>query len=302
MNDPRSLLAQADKLAASAEGGFSFGSLFGSGKTDKLEQAADLYTQAANSYKAQNMYVEAAKTFEKAAHAQQKLNEPDDAAMSFVEASRAYDDGNDPHSAVRAMAPALDQFTLRGNFRRVADYKKDLAVIYHKKIEDHRAAVKLYQEAGDRYKGNRSPSLASKMYQEAALLLAVEQEYREAIRMFEETITLLPENLQKFQAPGYALNAGICSLCNGDLIDSRKKLNEYQERGWLSPQHRELMLLQNLLQAVEEQNGEMFSDHLFNYNQVNTLDAWKTELLLRVKNTLSAAPPVHEETGEVDLS
>lgn len=61
----------------------------------------------------------------------------------------------------------------------------------------------------------------------------------------------------------------------------------------------------------------MYSDHLFNYNQVNTLDKWKTELLLRIKNSASSKtsfphpaltkdtdlqPAFHEETGELDLS
>lgn len=45
--------------------------------------------------------------------------------------------------------------------------------------------------------------------------------------------------------------------------------------------------IQNLVQAVEDQNAEMFSDHLFNYNQVNVLDNWKTELLLRIKNSMT---------------
>lgn len=62
------------------------------------------------------------------------------------------------------------------------------------------------------------------------------------------------------------------------------------------------MLLQNLVQAVEENNSEVFSDHLFNYNQVNTLDPWKTELLLRIKNGLTQQAPVDTQTGEVDLS
>jgi alpha-soluble NSF attachment protein len=69
------------------------------------------------------------------------------------------------------------------------------------------------------------------------------------------------------------------------LIDTRKKLAEYEERGYLTQGMREQFLLQNLLQAIDEQNEEMFSDHLFNYNQVNTLDKWKTELLLRIKNS-----------------
>lgn len=81
------------------------------------------------------------------------------------------------------------------------------------------------------------------------------------------------------------------------------------------------MLLQNLVQAVEENNSEAFSDHLFNYNQVNTLDPWKTELLLRIKNGMNSfgrfnlgyisliditgltqQAPVDTQTGEIDLS
>lgn len=47
--DPRLLLQKADKQAQSATGGFSF---FG-GRTEKWEQAADLYTQAANAFRLQ---------------------------------------------------------------------------------------------------------------------------------------------------------------------------------------------------------------------------------------------------------
>lgn len=46
-HDPAQLLAQADKAYSSAGSGFSF---FGS-KTEKLENAAALYIQAANAYK-----------------------------------------------------------------------------------------------------------------------------------------------------------------------------------------------------------------------------------------------------------
>lgn len=88
----------------------------------------------------------------------------------------------------------------------------------------------------------------------------------------------------------------------------------------MSQQNRELMLLQNLVQAVEDNNAEVFSDHLFNYNQVNVLDPWKTELLLRIKNGmiicrdfgglradfrragLTQQAPVDVQTGEIDLS
>lgn len=47
--DPRALLQKADKAAAGAGGGFSF---FG-GRQEKWENAADLYTQAANAFRVQ---------------------------------------------------------------------------------------------------------------------------------------------------------------------------------------------------------------------------------------------------------
>ena len=47
--DPRVLLANAEKAAKGASGGFS---LFG-GRTEKWENAADLYTQAANAFRLQ---------------------------------------------------------------------------------------------------------------------------------------------------------------------------------------------------------------------------------------------------------
>lgn len=47
--DPRVLLQKADKAAQGATGGFS---LFG-GRAEKWENAADLYTQAANAFRVQ---------------------------------------------------------------------------------------------------------------------------------------------------------------------------------------------------------------------------------------------------------
>lgn len=72
--DPRALLAQADKTLASASSGFSF---FG-GKQDKLEQAAEKYIAAANAFRLQKETGQAGACFEKAAKVQKdRLNEPD---------------------------------------------------------------------------------------------------------------------------------------------------------------------------------------------------------------------------------
>ena len=116
-----SLLLQADKAASGAGGGFSF---FG-GKTEKWENAADLYTQAANAFRMQKQgkcdpkHVmprncslwedsgkEAGIAFERAAAIQTKnLNEPDDAANTLQEAYKAYRK-TDPEDAARVLQQA----------------------------------------------------------------------------------------------------------------------------------------------------------------------------------------------------
>ena len=75
-------LEKADKAAVGAGTGFS---LFG-GRTEKWENAADLYTQTANAFRLQKMDKEAGQAFEKAADIQtNKLNEHDDAANTLQE-------------------------------------------------------------------------------------------------------------------------------------------------------------------------------------------------------------------------
>lgn len=62
MANPHAQIAQADKLAASASGGFSF---FG-GKTNKLEEAARLYKSAGDDlFNDKGAYQEAAQVYEK---------------------------------------------------------------------------------------------------------------------------------------------------------------------------------------------------------------------------------------------
>ena len=58
--DPTALLSQANKAVSSAGSGFSF---FG-GKTDKYENAVDLYTKAANAFRLQQNGTEAGRAYE----------------------------------------------------------------------------------------------------------------------------------------------------------------------------------------------------------------------------------------------
>jgi len=134
---------QADKAASSAGSGFSF---FG-GRGDRWENAVELYTQAANSFRMQKSGREAGQAFEKAAQLQQsKLNEPDDSANTLVEAFKAYRK-DEPEDAARCLEQAIQHYTLKGNFRRAATQKQQVAELYEVELGDGKRAAEAYETA-----------------------------------------------------------------------------------------------------------------------------------------------------------
>jgi alpha-soluble NSF attachment protein len=146
------LLAQADKTLSTAGGGFS---LFG-GKTQKYEDAADLYNQAANAFRLQKSGKEAGQAFEKAANIQTKnLNEPDDAANTLQEAYKAYRK-TDPQDAARCLQMAIQHYTSKGNFRRAATQQQNLAEIYEVEIGDIRKALQAYGTAAEWFESDHA--------------------------------------------------------------------------------------------------------------------------------------------------
>jgi len=280
--DPRALLAKADKQASSARGGFS---LFG-GKQDKLEIAADLYTQAANAFRVQKLGREAGQTLEKAAAIQQEINEPDDAANSFVEAYKAYRK-DDPSSAARVLEKAIQHYTLRGNFRRAATHQQNLAELLELEIGDIPKAVAAYEIAGDWFQSDNAEALANKVFLKVADLAALEGMYPKAIERYEGVArSSAGNNLMKWSMKDYFLKAGICHLASRDKIAFKKALDSYVELDPSFPSMREFQLLNDMLEADDGGDAEAFADKIFLYDQMSKLDKWKTTMLLRVKSSI----------------
>ena len=99
---------------------------------------------------------EAGIAFERAAAIQTKnLNEPDDAANTLVEAFKSYRK-TDPQDAARVLDQAINHYTLKGNFRRAATYKQNLAELYEVELSDQKAAIEAYETAAGWYEGDNA--------------------------------------------------------------------------------------------------------------------------------------------------
>ncbi|KAI4241808.1 MAG: hypothetical protein L6R40_004354 [Gallowayella cf. fulva] len=286
--DPRALLQKADKAAQGAGGGFSF---FG-GRTEKWENAADLYTQAANAFRMQKQGTEAGQAFEHAASIQtSKLSEPDDAANSLTEAYKSYRKSS-PQDAARVLSQAITHYTSKGNFRRAATNQQNLAETYEIEIGDEKAALEAYEVAAGWFEGDNAEALANKLFLKVGDLAAISGDYQKAVEQYEKVArSSVSSNLMKWSVKDYFLKAGICHLASGDTVATSRALESYRDLDPTFPSTREHQLLVDLAEAVEQGDQEVFADKLFQYDQLSKLDKWKTTLLLRVKEGI-------EEKGE----
>ncbi|RDL40305.1 Vesicular-fusion protein sec17 [Venustampulla echinocandica] len=281
--DPRALLQKAEKAVSAAGGGFS---LFG-GRQEKWENAADLYTQAANACRLQKQNKEAGQAFEKAADIQtNKLNEPDDAANTLTEAFKVYRK-TDPLDAVRCLDIAIGTYTGKGNFRRAATHKQNLAEVYEVEIGDQKKAMESYELAASWFETDNAEALANKLYLKVADLAALETDYYKAIENFEKVAaSSVSNNLMKWSVKEYFLKAGLSHLAVGDMVATNRAFEKYREMDPTFPSMREHQLLIDLAEAVEAGDQEIFADKLFQFDQVSKLDKWKTTILLRIKSAI----------------
>ncbi|CAF3492248.1 unnamed protein product, partial [Fusarium graminearum] len=277
---------QAQKQLQSAGGGFSF---FG-GREDKYQEAADLFTQAANAFKMQQQNLEAGKAFEQAAQVQtDKLKEPDDAANTLVDAFKAYRK-DDPQAAARCLNVAVDRYCAKGNFRRAASHKENLGELYEVDLGDAKSAIESYELAATWYEGDNAAALANKLWLKVADVAALEGDYYKAIEKYEKVAEQsINNNLMKYSVKDYLLKAGICHLASGDLVAAQRALEKYRDMDPSFGAQREHQLLCDLCEAIEAKSQEQFTDRLYQFDQISKLDKWKTTVLVRVKNQIEEA-------------
>lgn len=205
-------------------------------------------------------------------------------ANTMTEAFKVYRK-DAPEDAVRVITSAIAHYTSRGSFRRAATHQQNLAEVYESELGDTKRALEAYDTAAQWYESDNAEALANKLYLKVADLAALEGDYARSCHLFENVAKQsLNNNLMRWSVKDYFLKAGICHLASGDMVATNRALQNYREMDPAFVQTRENMLLQDLTDAVEKGDQEMFADKLFQFDQLSKLDKWKTSLLLKVKN------------------
>ncbi|CAG5135740.1 unnamed protein product [Candidula unifasciata] len=279
------LIAEAEKKLKSVKGLFS--SLFGGGS--KQEEACELYVRAANAFKMAKKWPQAGKAFEEAAQLQLALGSKHEAATHYVDAGNCYRKG-DPNAAVSAFYKAIEIYTDMGRFTIAAKHHVTVAEIYETELSDMEKAVHNYEQAADYYKGEESNSSANKCLLKVAQFSATLEKYERAIEIYEQVATSCMDNsLLKYSAKDHFFRASICHMCM-DTVNAQVAVKKYEEMFPAFADARECKLVKKLLQAVEDDSVDQFTEALKEFDSISRLDPFLTTLLLRVKKQLNAEP------------
>lgn len=264
-----------------------FGALFGG--SSKSEEACEMYVRAANMFKMAKKWTLAANAFCEAAQLHLKSGSRHDAATAYVDAGNCYKKV-DANEAISVLSKAVEIYTDMGRFTIAAKHHITIAEIYETDAVDIQKAIQHYEQAADYFKGEESNSSANKCLLKVAQYAAQLEQYDKAIEIYERVgQSSLESSLLKYSAKEHFFRAALCHLCV-DHLNAQHSIQKYEEMYPAFTDSREHKLLKTLMQHVEEQNVDGFTDAVKEYDSISRLDQWYTTILLRIKKQVAEQP------------
>ncbi|CAA0808004.1 Alpha-soluble NSF attachment protein 2 [Striga hermonthica] len=285
-------IARGEEFEKKAEKKLSGWGLFGS----KHEDAAELFDKAANAFKLAKSWDQAGAVYVKLANCHLKLDSKHEAASAYADAAHCYKKTNIKES-ISCLEQAVNLFLDIGRLTMAARYYKEIAELCEQE-QNLEQSIVYYERAADLFQNEEVTSTANQCKQKVAQFAAQLEQYPKAIEIYEEIARhSLNNNLLKYGVKGHLLNAGLCQLCRGDVVAITNALEKYQELDPTFSGTREYKLLADLAAAVDEEDVAKFTAAVKEFDSMTQLDAWRTTLLLRVKEALKA-----KELEEDDLT
>ncbi|CAI9774939.1 unnamed protein product [Fraxinus pennsylvanica] len=216
-----------------------------------------------------------------------KLDSKHEAANAYSDAAHCYKKTNTKES-ISCLEQSVNLFLEIGRFNMSARYCKEIAELYEQD-QNLEQAIVFPEKACDLFQSEEVTTSANLCKQKIAKFAAQLERYQKAVEIYEEMARQsLNNNLLKYGVKGHLLNAGICQLCKSDVVAINNALERYEELDPTFSGTREYKLLADLAAAVDEESVAKFTDAIKEFDSMTQLDAWKTTLLLRVKEALKA--------------
>ncbi|XP_014238821.1 alpha-soluble NSF attachment protein isoform X2 [Trichogramma pretiosum] len=257
--------------------------------SSKVEEAVESYQRAANLYKMAKNWNNAGNAFCQAANLNIKMGGKHDAATNYIDAANCFKK-SDTAESVTCFLKAIEIYTDMGRFTMAAKHHQSIAEIYENEAVDLERAVQNYEQAADYFRGEESNSSANKCLLKVAQYTAQLENYEKAIQIYEQVaMGSLESSLLKYSAKEYFLRASLCHLCV-DVLNAQHALERYKEQCPAFQDSREYKFIKTLIENLEEQNLEGYTEAVKEYDSISRLDQWYTTMLLRIKKQINENP------------
>ncbi|UYV82273.1 NAPA, partial [Cordylochernes scorpioides] len=186
--------------------------------------------------------------------------------------------------AVSCLLKAIEIYTDMGRFTVAAKHHMTIAEIYENEIADIEKAITHYEQAADFF------PRPTKCLLNVAKYSAQLEQYEKAIGLYEQVASAaLASPLMKYSAKEYFFCASLCHLCV-DSLNAQIAIKKYEEQCPSFGDSRECKLVKKLMEKLEEQDIDGFTEVVKEYDSISRLDSWYTNILLRIKKTMQENP------------
>lgn len=302
-----SLIKEAQKIAqnSSGDGNGNFFSKLFSYSTIDWSEVADKYVEAGNIYKELSLWREAGDSFIKASDCASQDKDMIEGPRYRVTAATCYKK-IDPLLAIMTLQDTIPSLLKQGRFDAVARHELEIAELFENQLDDPIKAREAYSQAGRRYEGEDNKAHARKCSLKVALLSSIIGEYKEAARFWEEGAKeCAMDELRRYEIRENLLRSGLCRLADAsiqnDVVGAKRAIESYGstiDPSFLST--REQRLLNDLISSLEDGDMSLFEEGITQYNKVNSLDPWRTKILLLIKRGITQDSPSNPTTIDGD--
>lgn len=292
--EARQIVREADKKM---KGGF-MSCLAG---TRRFEEAAELYEHAATQFKLAKDWQEAGNCYDQCVFCAQRTGSANDEANKLQEAGNMFKKISTAQ-AVERYELAIAILSGEGRFSQAGKLLLTIAELYEGEAVGHQEAKTYYKRAAEMFElDDHGKTSFTKCNVKFAEYAAKDGELQEAIKIFEtEGEKALQSTLTQFGAKEYLFQAGLLHLAMGDSVTVNLAVERYCNVDPRFAGSREGVLLDSIARAFEAKDVDAFVDALSTYDTVTKLDAWKTDILVKVKDTMQ--PPAGLDADDFDLT
>lgn len=261
---------------------------------NNVDTVMDKYKQAANNFKMAKDWENYVRANMKCISLLEKTDKQEKARL-YVESGMAMEH-IEPLESLQYYLSAVDIYCEEGKFLLAAKILESIGEIY-KKEEKINEAVQMLKKAADFYQGENSISNSNKCLEKVAIYSTLIKKYEISIKTFEELgfECIKNEKLNLFSAKKHFMHAIFCMLAREDNIAAQNSFIKYSNIDFTFSDSREGKLCCDLIDAMDKQDSNLFSEILYEYDNISKLNNWETSILLDAKESMI-------DNSEIDLS